>query len=309
MSTDDAMYSCTELEAVRRAIAPLAPPPPELFGAETPPVPLRVFWKLLDLDPPLFRRLSRDPWVQALSHYAFFPEVYRRRRPGGEIPALEVTGRTRGPVAIIRFPDITLVIKPLQNSREDRIAGTAGELDAGPLQRPSLPGYLTEDLAMGTLFTELPPERRSYEMMEVVGRSLGGIFRRLHDAGIYYNDASVADPEGRSHLYVDETGRCTLVDFGVSLLLDRHPDLSLEEVHNFVRTLPMYRVFAGMAGSRVEMTSFLEEYRGRLARVSKEEIMARDLQFVAQGLSLAARRIGGENAEAVRDGFWAGYRP
>ena len=309
MSTDDAKYSLTELGAIRRTIAPPPAPPPDLFGAETPPEPLRVFWKLFDLDPPLFQRQCGDPWVQALSHYAFFPEVYRRRRPGVEIPALEVTGRTRGRVGILRFSDATLVIKPLQNSREDRIAKTARELDAGPLQRPSLPGYLTEDLALGTLFTELLPERWSYEMMESVGRSLGGIFRRIHDAGIYYNDASVADPEGRSHLYVDETGRCTLVDFGVSLLLDRHPDLSLEEVHNFVRTLPMYRVFAGMAGSRAEMTAFLEEYRGRLARASKEEIMARDLQFVGQGLSIAARRIGGENVEAVHDGFWAGYRP
>ena len=98
------MYSCTELEAVRRAIAPLAPPPPELFGAETPPEPLRVFWKLLDLDPPLFRRLSRDPWVQALSHYAFFPEVYRRRRPGGEIPALEGNGQGQGSGRHYPFP-------------------------------------------------------------------------------------------------------------------------------------------------------------------------------------------------------------
>ncbi|GIT42872.1 MAG: hypothetical protein Ct9H300mP11_08080 [Chloroflexota bacterium] len=73
------------------------------------------------------------------------------------------------------------------------------------------------------------------------------MLRRLHQEGIYYNDVTFSDPMGRSHILVALNGRCRLIDFGISLNLDQHPNLGREEVHNFVRTLPMYRVFLGMA--------------------------------------------------------------
>ena len=119
--------------------------------------------------------------------------------------------------------------------------------------------------------------------MRAVGLQLGGMLRRLHDAGIYYNDATLADPQGRSHLIVDDEGRCVLIDFGVSLLVNHHPDYSREEVHNFARTLPMYRVMAGMAEGRSEMDQFLVEYGRRMAEVTPADIMARDLKFAQQG--------------------------
>lgn len=301
-------YSVAELEAIRRAIAPPPPSPPnEVLGAALPEH-LKAFWKLSDLDRPLFERLSQDPWVKLFSLYAFFPGVQERLGVGSAIPELELTGRTRGRVAIMRFQDAGLVIKPLQSSREPEVARIAGELGVGPAQLPSLPGYLTEETAKGVFFTDLPPERRSAESMEGLGRSLGSMFRRLHEAGIYYNDASISDPQGRSHLLVDEDGNCKLIDFGVSLLLDRHPDLSKEEVHNFVRTLPMYRIFAGMANGREELDGFLEDYRTKLARASKEEILARDLTFVQQGLGIAAKLLGEDISEPIRNGFLETYR-
>ncbi len=304
-------YSPEEMEAIRRAIAPPPPSPPaEVFGSPDAALPeyLKAFWKLSDLNRPLFERLSQDPWVKLFSLYAFFPGVQERLRADNPIPELELTGRTRGWVGILRFEDAGLVIKPLQNSREPEVARIAGELGVGPAQHSSLPGYLTEATVAGVFFTELPPERQGSEVMTGVGRSLGRMFRRLHDAGIYYNDASIADPEGRSHLLIDEAGSCKLIDFGVSLLLDRHPDFSTEEVHNFVRTLPMYRIFAGMADSRDQMDDFLHDYRARLARASKEEIMARDLTFIQQGLGIAAKIMGQEIEEPLRNGFLAAYR-
>ena len=304
-------YSPKEIGAIRRAIAPPPPSPPaEVFGSPDAALPeyLKAFWKLSDLDRPLFERLSQDPWVKLFSLYAFFPQVQERLRTGNPIPQFELTGRTRGRVGVLRFEDSGLVIKPLQSSREPEITRIAGELGVGPAQHSSLPGYLTEEKVEGVFFPELPPDRRGDDVMKAVGRSLGRLLRRLHDAGIYYNDASISDPEGRSHLIVDEAGGCKLIDFRASLLLDRHPEFSIEEVHNFVRTLPMYRIFVGMAGSRGEVDGFLEDYRVRLGRAPKEEILARDLTFVQQGLGIVAKMMGQEIVEPLRNGFLAAYR-
>ena len=305
-------YSASELAAVRRAIAPPPPPPPaEIMAAigTLPPEWMRPFWKLSDLDPALFIRVSEDPWVVALAQYAFFPPVLAWREQGRSIPQLRMTGRTRGPVAVLRSGDEAIAIKPYQNSREDEIARIAADAGAGPAQLPSLPGYLTERFAEGVFFTGLPPERRDDSTMRAAGLALGGMLRRLHDAGVYYNDASLADPEGRSHLIVSGDGGFTLIDFEVSLLLNRHPEYSREEVHNFARTLPMYRIFAGMADSRAGMADFLREYGRQMARASREDILARDLKFVQQGLSIAARRMGQNIIPPLRDGFLEAYRP
>ena len=268
-----------------------------------------AFWKLADLEPPLFERLGGDPWAHALSQYAFFPVVTGWRVEGRPIPDLQITGRTRGPAAILRSGGEAIVIKPFQNTREDEIAHIAADVAVGPIQFPSLPGYLCEQFAEGLFFTDLPAERRDPDTMRAVGLALGGMLRRLHNAGIYYNDATLADPEGRSHLIVNEDGGCTLIDFGVSLLVSRHPDYTREEVHNFVRTLPMYRIMAGMAEGRAEMDEFLAQYARRMAEASPADILARDLKFAQQGLSIAARRMGDDIIAPIREGFLEAYRP
>ena len=331
-------YSVEELAKIQRAIAPPPPPPPAEFVGimgTLPPEWMRPFWKLSDLEPDLFSRVSEDPWVVTLAQYAFFPPALEWREQGRPIPRISMTGRTRGPAAILRSGDEAIVIKPFQNTREDEIARIAAGVNVGPSQFPSLPGYLTEQFAEGTFFTDLPPERRDPSTssgratLRAIGLALGGMLRRLHDAGVYYNDATLADPEGRSHLIValrqaqdergdaqDERGgaqneplTCTLIDFGVSLLVSHHPDYTREEVHNFVRTLPMYRIMAGMADSRAEMDDFLAQYARRMAEATPEDIMARDLKFAQQGLSIAARRMGEGIIAPVRDGFVEGYRP
>lgn len=305
-------YTDVELAAIQRAIAPPPPPPPaEFVGVmgTLPPDWMQPFWKLSDLEPDLFSRVTGDPWVMALAQYAFFPPVIAWRGEGRSIPERTMTGRTRGPVAVLRSGDEAIAIKPFQNSREDEITRVAASVGAGPAQYPSLPGYLTERFADGAFFTDLPPDRRDADTMRSVGLALGGMLRRLHDAGVYYNDASLSDPQGRSHVILDDDGNCTLIDFGVSLLLDRHPEYTREEVHNFVRTLPMYRIFAGMADSRAEMDDFLREYGRQMARATREDILARDLKFVQQGLSMAARRLGQDIIPPLRDAFLEAYRP
>lgn len=303
-------YSGAELAMIQRAISPPPPvPPAEMASAmdRASPAAMRPFWKLFDLEPALFARLAADPWVAALGQYAFFPEVLGWRTQGRSIPLRRMTGRTRGPVAVLHSDDTRLAIKPFQNSREDEIARIAAEVGAGPRQYPSLPGYLCEQFADGIFFTDLPPERRSPDAMRAMGAQLGSILRRLHDAGIYYNDATLADPEGRSHLIVADDDSCTLIDFGVSVLLDRHPEYTREEVHNFARTLPMYRIFAGMAENREEMDGFLREFGRRMARATREEIVARDMQFARQGMEMAGRRIGQQIIEPLWEGFLGAY--
>ena len=326
MNESPGIYSQTELAQIQRAIAPPPPPPPaEFVGVmgTLPPEWMQPFWKLSDLEPDLFSRVSEDPWVVSLAQYAFFPPVLEWRERGLPIPRLRMTGRTRGPAAILRSVGEAIVIKPFQNTREAEIARVAAEVNVGPAQLPSLPGYLTERFAEGEFFTYLPPERRDPSTssgratLRAVGLSLGGMLRRLHDAGVYYNDATLADPEGRSHLIVAPVspeppveGRlCTLIDFGVSLLVSHHPDYTREEVHNFVRTLPMYRIMAGMAENRAEMDDFLAQYARQMAQATPEDIMARDLKFAQQGLSIAARRMGEGIIAPIREGFVEGYRP
>ena len=303
-------YSEHELAAIQRAVAPPPPSPPAEFAGvmgTLPPDWMQPFWKLSDLEPALFSRVSEDRWVMALAQYAFFPPVLQWRREGRAVPGMSIAGRTRGPAAILRSGDDAIVIKPFQNSREDEIAAVAASVNVGPEQFPSLPGYLTERFAEGVFFTDLPLERRDHDTMRSVGLALGGMLRRLHHAGVYYNDATLADPQGRSHLIVAENGDCTLIDFGVSLLVGRHPDYTREEVHNFVRTLPMYRVMAGMADSRAEMDEFLAQYARSMAEASPADIMARDLKFAQQGLSIAASRMGQDIIAPIREGFIEAY--
>ena len=307
-------YSPEEVAVIRRAIAPPPPKPPEeVIDAMRPaagmPVPdhMPPFWKLSDLEMPLFLRLTADPVVKALSRYAFFPEVYNRLRAGHEIPKLAFSGRARGMVATLAFEDTAIVIKPLQSQREDEIARIAGNIGVGPTQLGTLPGYLTEEFVSGTFFTELPEEQLTDEFLGNVGFQVGEMLRKLHQEGIYYNDVTFSDPRGRSHILVALNGACRLIDFGISLNLDQHPQLSREEVHNFVRTLPMYRVFRGMAEDEENVDRFLAEYAQKLAASEKTEITSRDLQFAEQGLKMAVRHMGERIGEPVKNGFLTGY--
>ena len=71
----------------------------------------------------------------------------------------------------------------------------------------------------------------------------------------------------------------------------------------------LHRIFAGMADSRAEMDDFLREYGRQMARATREDILARDLKFVQQGLSMSARRLGEDIIPPLRDAFLEAYRP
>jgi hypothetical protein len=308
------MYDEGELESIRRAISRPGVPAAEK-GLERDSVPggarparLALFWSLAATEPPLFEKLGRDPLLETYSIYGFFPEVFQRVYQNGSRPEISFAGRARGRVAILSSPGGGLVVKPVQSAREAEVAGIAGEVGAGPRQYPSLPGFITEELVQGVFFTQLATEDVDDGSMYRLGGGLGRILARLHSRQVYYNDASLSDPSGRSHLIVEPGGACRLIDFGISLLLDRHPAMGRQETYNFVRTLPLYRVLVRMGLAGGEMDRFLEEYAMQLGRTSREEIMSRDVRFAEEGLAMAARRMGKRIVEPFRKGFDDAYR-
>ena len=310
-----------------------------------------------ETDAGLFDKLASDRLLQTYSIYGLFPGLYQRIYRNRERPELTFDGRTRGRVAIFRFQEPSenpgLVVKPLQSRREGEIAQLAGAAQVGPTQYPSLAGFITEEFIPGVFFSDLAAKRiadagngnadnDNDAIMYRIGRNLGGMLARLHRQQIYYNDATLSDPAGRSHLIVppnwaanaggnapggnvgsdrsdiSQNGAgnagndnaeygCRLIDFGVSLRLDNHPRLEPEEVYNFVRTLPEFRLFSGRGLGGPELGRFLEQYRQRLAGVSKEAILNRDLRFVDEGLRLAARRLGNSIQAPFRAGFGEAY--
>ena len=288
------------------------------------PERLAAFWSLTashgddraEFGRHLFRKLSSDPLLSSYSFYGLFPATYARIYLNGERPEIMFEGRTRGRVAILRFGDGDgIVIKPVQSAREDVIARLAGEGFIGPSQFPSLEGFLSEEWVVGRFFTVLTEEAVFEEAMYAIGERLGLMLAELHARQIYYNDATVSDPDGRSHLIIDDKANfgggavpnCRLIDFGVSVLLDNFPDLGPEEVYNLVRTTPEFRLLSRMGLSGPEVRNFLAQYRRRLGSVSKEEILARDLRFTEEGLRQTAWIFGESIVAPFREGFHMGY--
>ena len=271
------------------------------------PPALAPLWPLAVTNPTLFERMAAGPLALTYSIYGFFPIACDWVYGQGSPPTVAWEGRTRGPVALLDHGDARLVIKPKQSRREDEIAAIAAELGVGPRQHPTLPGFLTEDMAPGRFFTDLPAEQATPDFLYGVGQRLGTMLSALHGRGICYNDATLSDPEGRSHLLVTAGGDALLIDFGVSALLDRHPAVDPEDAYNLLRTDPMFRVFRSMSPTPADVRALVEQYRRRLAAMSMEELMSRDLRFTEQGIRLAAQRMGEEVAPPLQQGFREGY--
>ena len=70
----------------------------------------------------------------------------------------------------------------------------------------------------------------------------------------------------------------------------------------------MFHLVSGMGMAGPQMHRFLEDYRQRLARASKDEILARDLRFTEEGIGMAAQRLGEHISDPLRQGFHEGYQ-
>ena len=277
------------------------------------PVRLWPLWPLACQGDELWELLTGDPSIPRFSVYGLFPASYDLVY-GADAGDLDVRydGRTRGRVAMIRGhiqgEAVGVVIKPCQSPGEADIAEIAGQLELGPRQLPSIDGFLTEEFAHGPFLTDLSPEDATAERMHNIGHQLGKALSRLHAAGVCYNDATIADPEGRSHIILS-IGGVLLIDFGVALLLRDHPtDLTFHDAYNAARTDPMFRLFRQMASGPDPDTlgRFIRDYGRRLAQQSVEDIQSRDWRIAHEGISVIAIRYGSLAADALRAGISAG---
>ena len=274
------------------------------------PQRLWPLWPLAKSEAALWRILLDDPRIEQFSVYGLFPTAYPLvYGPESNGATIRHDGRTRGRVAIIRSDAGEVVIKPRQSAREAEIAAIAGGLSVGPAQLPTIDGFITEEFVHGAFLTQLRPDRVNEEAMRGFGAKLAGALDRLHAAGVCYNDATISDPEGRSHIMVRNDGEIRLIDFGVALLLDNHPEkLTFEDAWNAARTDPMYRLFRQMAGEgdNEALGRFVADYGRRLASQLAEEIQQRDWRIAEEGASIIAMRFGSAAADALREGLGEG---
>ena len=278
------------------------------------PERLWSLWPLAGRDDALWELLVEDQRVERFSVYGLFPASYDLVYGPESVDAgIRYDGRTRGRVAIIsgrlRGQPVGIVIKPCQSPGEPAIARIAGDLGLGPRQLPSIEGFLTEEFVHGPFLTDLNPEAASPKRMHGIGRELGTALSRLHAAGICYNDATVSDPDGRSHTVLLADGGIRIIDFGVALLLRDHPaNLTFHDAYNAARTDPMFRLFRQMTPDADSETlgRFINDYGRRLAGQSVEEIQARDWRIAEEGVAVVAGRYGSAAAEALRAGIAAG---
>ena len=274
------------------------------------PQRLWPLWPLAEVDGALWGLLNEDALIEGFSVYGLFPATYALVY-GQDSPAASIRydGRTRGRVAIINSGSTTVVIKPCQSSREGEIAAVAGELGVGPAQLPSIGGFISEEYVDGQFLTDLPGEDATDERMRSVGAALADALSHLHAAGICYNDATISDPEGRSHIILRPDGEIQLIDFGVALLLDKHPEgLTFEDAWNAARTDPMFRLFRQMAGGGdgESLSRFVADYGRRLAGQTEADIQSRDWRIAEEGASIISARYGPVAADALREGLSKG---
>lgn len=270
------------------------------------PQRLWPLWPLARTDGELWRLLVEDDRIEQFSVYGLFPAAYPLvYGPEPDAPTIRYDGRTRGRVAIVSGPASTVVIKPCQSRREAEIAAIAGQLEVGPRQLETIDGFITEEFIDGPFLTDLPADDATAQRMRDVGAALAGALTRLHAAGVCYNDATISDPEGRSHVILRPDGQVRLIDFGVSLLLDNHPEsLTFEDAWNAARTDPMFRLFRQMTGgSEDALGRFVNDYGRRLAGQTVAEIQSRDLRIAEEGTNVIAGRLGPAAADALRDGL------
>ena len=277
------------------------------------PERLWPLWPLANAGDELWELLTADPRIARFSVYGLFPGSYDLVY-GADAANVDIRydGRTRGRVAMIsghvRGDAVNMVIKPCQSPGEADISEIAGQLGLGPRQLLSIDGFLTEEFVSGPFLTDLRPEEATADRMHGIGRELGTTLSGLHAAGVCYNDATVSDPDGRSHIILSPSG-IRLIDFGVALLLRDHPaNLTFHDAYNAARTDPMYRLFRRMASGLDpdSLGRFITDYGARLARQSVEEIQSRDWRIAEEGVSVIAGMHGSSTADALQAGISAG---
>ena len=274
----------------------------ELFAATEPPQHLgnAIVFAVTNSD--LYQKLLADERAKEFGLYGFFPESFPLVYGSETSPSLEVGSGNRGYTFLFRHPVKNLVIKPVQSSRESEIADIAAELGVGPMQYTTLDGFLTEEFLQGKPFSQLRDSETTPKKMYELGRKAAIILNKLHSREIFYNDTTLTDDMGRSHLMVAEPNP-KLFDYGVALRLNNHPNLTDEEVFNYTQTLPGINFSLAFDRSPDKINTLIMRFRPQVVGLSKQDIMMRDLELILEGLHFATFRLGGHIFEPFKKGF------
>ena len=245
---------------------------------------LLPFCGLANEERALFEKLASDPRVARLSYVLFFPVL----EPDLESDFSHITfklfkTRSRGIAVRVKSSDKDVIIKPVQSPDDHKIATYAGEHDIGPIQHPTIDGFLTEEFLPGELFANIS-HRLDDNTAATIGKRVAEILSILHRAQILFNDTIFDNDFGGSHLLVDEKGHAKLIDFGVSIDLNNFPNLTDEQVFRILLTLPLLGGFiqSGMM-SEAQIKGEIAKMRSGFALVSRDDVLRRDIDFVHEG--------------------------
>lgn len=273
----------------------------------------RAFLPLYVRNNSLYRKIASNSQVEQYGHFVFFPETMEDllRKTEPKITPRVIGSDNRGWISLWELPKGKRIIKPVQNQKENRVANIVSDLEIGPKQYSTIDYFLTEEFLEGVDFPNLPIERQGQEEMYGLGVRVAQMLKALHGKNVYYNDTTLTDDMGKSHLVILIGGKAKLLDFGAAIDLSDHPNLTDEEVYLYARTLPSINAkihMATRAGKQREVfEELVEEFCPKIRSLAKDEILARDLQFIREGLWAAGMRMPSEGLRAFHQGFQETY--
>lgn len=262
----------------------------------------------------LFNKIKNDDFVKKYSYLCFLPEVadvlYRK---GQDISfeELRTNGHVgRGSAALITLPDKKLILKRKESLDEGIVANTAADLGVGPKQYFAFNNMILEDFVLGKTFSEYSKsmnEEQAYKL----GDRVADMLNKLHSKDIVYNDIILMDDFWhKSHLFVPENiNESKLIDFGVSLNLKNHPNLTNADAFKYVKTLPgMSSLFDFYRENDEELNAYLDKHREYLNESDKKFIKSRDLDFMNEGATAWMNRQNSfKNIDSFKEGFRLKY--
>lgn len=239
----------------------------------------------------LFEKIASDPRSERFSYLMFFPVLenhldYDMRQISFEM----FDTRTRGWAAKLNVEGRDVIIKPIQSIDEPYVAGYAGANNAGPLQYPTLGGFITEEFMAGDLFNRIS-QGMNEELASFVGQRVGTMLGTLHKGRIMFNDVIFADDFGGCHLMVRKND-ARMLDFGVSLDLSKFPTITDEQIKRYMLTLPLV---GGMMQGLGEdaLHEQIQHFRNQVSGADVKALLSRDMDFVSEGLYFSRFRSAG----------------
>ena len=181
-------------------------------------------------------------------------------------------------------------------------------LGVGPAQMPTIDRFISEEFVHGVFLTHLRPEQVSGELMRGLGANPDvGAYPPALCRRLLQRRHHIRSGGSVAHHRSCRWGEIRLIDFGVALLLDNHPQgLTFEDAWNAARTDPMFRLFRQMTGGEDDaaLGRFVADYGRRLAGQTVAQIQERGLAY-RRGRGVDDRRPvwrGGSRCPARRIG-------